>query len=66
MGTKSIKPTVGDYYILNCTDYNSVLVECGYISNPSEEQLLQTEQYRNKLMHSVFCGILISLGCAIY
>lgn len=58
--------SVGDYYILNCTSYPSVLVECGYISNPEEEALLNTAEYRQKLMHSVFSGILIYLGFNYY
>lgn len=65
-GAKAVNPSVGDYYILNCTDYSAVLVECGYLSNSEEERLLNSKDYRNKLMHSVYCGILLSLGCAIY
>lgn len=65
-GAKSLTPAVGDYYILNCTNYTSVLIECGYISNPEEEALLNTEEYKNKLMHSVYAGILIYLGFNYY
>jgi len=66
MGTKTINSSVGDYYILNCTDYSAVLIECGYLSNSQEEALLNTKEYRNKLMHSVYSGILLSLGGDIY
>ena len=66
MGAKAINATVGDYYILNCTDYSAVLIECGYLTNASEEERLNSKDYRNKLMHSVYCGILLSLGCDIY
>ena len=52
----------GDYYILNCTKYNSVLIECGFISNPEEERLLITQDYCDKLMYSVYCGIMLYLG----
>ena len=54
--------SAGDYYILNCTEYNSVLVECGFISNPEEERLLMTQDYCDKLMYSVYCGIMLYLG----
>ena len=32
----------GDYYILNCTEYPSVIAECGFLSNPEEDALLNT------------------------
>lgn len=48
----------GDYYILNSTIYPSVIVECGFISNKEEEQLLLTEEYRNKVCFSILCGLL--------
>lgn len=54
--------SAGDYYILNCTPYTSVLIECGFISTPSEEVLLNDDTYCNKLMYSVYCGIMMSLG----
>ena len=63
---KSKSSAIGDYYILNCTDYTSVLVECGYLSNPEEEQKLLTKEYREKLMHSVYTGILLSFGLNHY
>lgn len=65
-GARGTSSTKGDYYILNCTSYPSILVECGYISNPEEEALLNTDDYRKKLMHSVFCGVLVYLGFNFY
>lgn len=50
---------VGDYYILNCCDCPSALIECGFLSNPDEELLLQDENYINKFCYSVFCGVLL-------
>ena len=52
----------GDYYILNCTNYTSVLIECGFLSNPEEELLLQNENYREKFVYSIYCGIMLYLG----
>ena len=48
----------GDYYILKCSNIPSVLVECGFLSNPEEEKLLQDEEYQDKLCYAIFCGIM--------
>jgi len=42
-------PAMGNYFILECTNYPSVLVECGFLSNPSEEKLLQNTEYQKML-----------------
>lgn len=52
----------GDYYILNCTNYTSVLIECGFMSNPAEEKLLNTQEYMRQFIYSVYCGIVMYLG----
>lgn len=54
----------GDYYILNCNYYAAVLIECGFLSNPEEEALLQTKEYRNKIVYAIFSGILLYFGSA--
>lgn len=53
---------VGDYYILNSTYYTAVLVECGFISNPTEEALLNTTAYKNKIIDCIYDGILLYFG----
>lgn len=50
---------IGDYYILNCTDNPSILLECGFLSNPEEEVLLQDKEYMHKFCYNVLCGILM-------
>lgn len=52
----------GDYYILNCTSYTSVLIECGFVSSPEEEQLLNSQKYRENFVYSIYCGIMMYLG----
>lgn len=47
----------GDYYILNCTDYPSIIAECGFLSSPEDEALLITEKYQNELSYAIFKGI---------
>ena len=51
-------PLAGDYYLLNCTPYTSVIVECGFLSNREEEALLRTDGYRRTLALAVFRGAL--------
>ncbi len=36
----------------------AVLVECGFLSNPEETELLNTEQYRNKIAYVISISIL--------
>lgn len=48
----------GDYYILNCTNIPGVIVECGFLSNPEEEQNLQKADYQEKICYSIYCGII--------
>ncbi len=52
----------GDYYMLNCTDYPSVIVECGFLSNAQDESLLLTEEYRDRLADAIFRGTLAWLA----
>lgn len=47
----------GDFFILTCTQTPGVLVECGYLSNLQEEQLLISEKYQEILAYQIFCGI---------
>jgi len=53
----------GDYFMLNCSYYTSVLIECGFISNPEEEKLLNTEEYKNKMIDAIFNGVILYYGC---
>ncbi len=36
----------------------SILAECGFLSNPDEAMLLNTEEYREKVAYSIYLGIL--------
>ena len=44
--------------ILKAGNAPSVIVECGFLSNPKEESLLITDNYQEKIAWSVFCGII--------
>lgn len=47
----------GDYYILNCSEYPSIIAECGFLSNPEDEALLITEKYQDSIAYAIFKGI---------
>ena len=47
----------GDYFILQL-DVPSVLVECGFISNPAEERLLLSDEYQARLGEAVAAGVM--------
>ena len=49
---------VGDFFVLNCTDKAGILVECGFLSNEREAELLASEEYQKKLAFSIFTSIL--------
>lgn len=55
---RSVKPDDGNIYILENADKTAVLIECGFISNPSEAKLLSTEDYQNKLAFVIYTGII--------
>ena len=52
----------GDYYILNCTAYPSLIVECGFLSSPIEEQLLVKATYQKKIAYALFLAVHSILG----
>lgn len=56
LGTDRVHKT-GDYYILQCTEYPSMLIECGFLTNPEEEALLATDDYKTTVAYSICCGI---------
>ena len=35
----------------------AVLIECGFISNPTEAELLLNKDYQKALAFSIFCGV---------
>jgi len=46
-----------DYYILKNITLPTALVECGFLSNPNEEGLLNSEEYQQKVAWSIYLGI---------
>lgn len=46
----------GDYYMLKCTESPSVIVECGFLSNEQEDELLNDETYQRAIAYAIFKG----------
>ena len=56
--TREIKNSKKDIFILNGSKIPSVLVECGFLSNPGEEQKLLSKSYQDKMAYAIYSGIL--------
>ena len=61
---KKSEPLKGDYYVLNCNDFPSVIVECGFLSNAEDEALLLDNTYRDKIVEAIAGGALKFLSSA--
>lgn len=46
------------YYVLRRTSIPAVLIECGFLTNPTEAQYAQSAAYRQKLAENIARGIL--------
>lgn len=53
---RSIKPNK-DYFILKKSTSPTVIVECGFLSNPAETLLLSDKDYRDALAHAIYIGV---------
>ncbi len=51
-----------DYFVLNCSDTPSIIVECGFLSNPQDEALLLSEEYQKKIASAIAAGTLTFLS----
>lgn len=47
-----------DIYLLKKCSIPTVLVECGFLTNPKEERLLKDETYQEKVAWGIYIGIL--------
>ena len=54
---RKIKPSNGTSYLLENCSHPSVLIECGFLSNPEECELLATETYQKSLATVFFCSL---------
>jgi len=51
-----------EVYILNNVDCTAILIECGFLSNPEEEALLQTDRYKLRIAWAVASAYLSFFG----
>ncbi len=52
-----IKKATTDTFLLYKAVVPAVIVECGFLSNPKELNLLKSEEYQAKMAFAIFCGI---------
>lgn len=57
-GNKRQAKANSDYYLLKNSPCTFAIVECGFLSNPQEADLLITEEYQEKVAFAVHLGIL--------
>lgn len=50
------------YYLLKKTPTPTVIVECGFLSNSKEAELLNTEEYQDKVAWAIMMGIIQHLN----
>ena len=50
--------TIENIYIIKHIEIPTTIVECGFLSNPEEEQKLLEDQYQNKLAWGIYNGII--------
>ncbi len=50
---REIKQAYDSIYLMKYTSMPAVLVECGFLSNPEEEELLKTKSYQKKLAKAI-------------
>lgn len=53
-----IKKSGSNIYLLYYAKRTAVLVECGFVSNPQENKLLENSDYQRKMAFSIAFGIM--------
>ena len=56
-GGRSYIALSAEKYLLSCSPYPSIIVECGFLSNPFDEANLVDKTYQAKLAYTLFVGI---------
>lgn len=55
---KRVASKIENIYIINNVEIPTTIVECGFLSNPEEAELLQQDEYQNKLAWGIYNGIM--------
>ena len=48
--------------MLKCTTSPSVIIECGFLSNPADEEKLCNEKYRQEISQVIYRGVMLYLS----
>ena len=59
--TRQIKSN-SDFYMLKKTEVPTIIVECGFLSNPGEAEKLTSEEYQEEMAQAICNGIMVWLG----
>lgn len=46
-----------NYYVLKATEMPAVIIECGFLTNPEEEEKLNSAEYQEKMALGIYLGI---------
>lgn len=55
---KRVPLKISNVYIIKHVEIPTSIVECGFLSNPEEENQLQSDEYQNKLAWGIYNGIM--------
>ena len=55
---KNRNVTAGEYFMLDCCDAPSAIVECGFLSSAKDEELLIDKSWQKKLAERITAGIM--------
>lgn len=55
---KRVAMKLDSVYIMKHVEIPTTIVECGFLSNPEEEQQLLTDEYQDKLAWGIYNGIM--------
>ena len=55
--TRAAKKSDGNIFILKGVSIPSVVVECGFLSNKEEAELLKNEEYQGKIAYAISSGL---------
>lgn len=55
---REIKKSDKNIYLLKNSKIPAVLIECGFLSNPEEEKLLLTDEYKERVAWAIYKGII--------
>ena len=53
-----VAKTIDNIYIIKHVEIPTTIVECGFLSNPEEEQKLLNDEYQNRLSWGIYNGII--------